>query len=307
MRFGAEHRPHLVHALEDPDQLLLVELRALRQVRRAPEVVDGEDVGARLRGRLDELRGRHLGEAEPVQGGPEAAQRRGGQLPPGALGRVSPQHRRVVEQRRQRDVEGRPPQLGRRRLGRLGQRLDHRVGHLHATGGLRVGSGGAGDPHRRLLGRDGCAGRKHDLGESAAVPQDEEGDPRQLAAPVHPALEGDPGAGRRCGQVVAERSHEVPPGCAGPWRCGRGQGRGATTPSPVSAGLSSVTPDARTAAALLVCRRGVRPRGRRDDGAAGTAVEATGLSGRATKRRSGRPDRHTSALSGRRGSGWCGA
>ena len=49
---------------------------------------------------------------------------------------------------------------------------------------------------------------------------------------------------------------------------GGGLGRGATTPSPAApegAGLSSVTPDARTAAALPVCRGFVRPRGRRDD------------------------------------------
>ena len=58
VRLGAEHRADLVDPLEDPDQLLLVELRALREVGRAAEVVDLEDVGAGLGRRLDELRGR---------------------------------------------------------------------------------------------------------------------------------------------------------------------------------------------------------------------------------------------------------
>ena len=39
VRLGAEHRPDLVDALEHPDHHLLVELRRLRQVRRAAEVV----------------------------------------------------------------------------------------------------------------------------------------------------------------------------------------------------------------------------------------------------------------------------
>ena len=43
VRLGAEHRPDLVDPLEDADQLLLVELRALGEVGRAAEVVDRED------------------------------------------------------------------------------------------------------------------------------------------------------------------------------------------------------------------------------------------------------------------------
>ena len=46
----------LVDPLEDPDQHLLVELRALGEVRRPAEVVDLEDVGAGLGRRLDQLR-----------------------------------------------------------------------------------------------------------------------------------------------------------------------------------------------------------------------------------------------------------
>ena len=286
MRLGAEHRPDLVDPLEDPDQLLLVELRALRQVRRPPEVVDGEHVGPRLGRRLDELRGRHLGEPEPVEGGPEAAQRGGRQLPPGALGRVAPQHRRVVEQGRQRDVEGGPPQLGGGRERVLGQRHHGRTGDLDAAGGLGVGRGGPGDADGGLLRGYGGARRQHHLGQAAAVAQHQEGDARQLAAPVHPALEQHLGAGRRCGQVVAERSHEYlqlgspqttgcsrassrAPSSQGPWRCGRGLGRGATTPLPVDAVTARAEPlvgDAGRADGRCAAPEGrgfVRPRGRR--------------------------------------------
>ena len=49
VRLGPEDRPDLVDPLEDPDQHLLVELRALGEVRRPPEVVDLEHVGARTR------------------------------------------------------------------------------------------------------------------------------------------------------------------------------------------------------------------------------------------------------------------
>ena len=45
VRLGAEDRTDLVDPLEHPDQRLLVELRALGEVRRAAEVVDLEDVG----------------------------------------------------------------------------------------------------------------------------------------------------------------------------------------------------------------------------------------------------------------------
>jgi len=46
VRFGTQDRPDLVDPLEDTHKLLLVELGALRQVRRPAEVVELEDVGA---------------------------------------------------------------------------------------------------------------------------------------------------------------------------------------------------------------------------------------------------------------------
>ena len=64
VRLGAEDRADLEDALEDADHDLLVELRALRQVGRPAEVVDGEDVGPALGGRGDELRRLDLDEAQ---------------------------------------------------------------------------------------------------------------------------------------------------------------------------------------------------------------------------------------------------
>ena len=123
VRLGAEHRPDLVDALEDADQLLLVELRALGEVRRPAEVVDLEDVGAALGRRLDELGGVDLG---------EAVRRRGSSRKPRRLAAASSHFARcsgcrqvdrgVVEQGRQAGVERRPPELDRRGVGRLAER-----------------------------------------------------------------------------------------------------------------------------------------------------------------------------------------
>ena len=206
VRLGAEHRADLVDPLEDADQLLLVELRALGEVRRPPEPVDREHVRPRLGRRAHHLGGGDLGEAESVERRAETAQRRGGELPARTLGRVAPQDRGVVEQRGEGDVERGAPELGRRRLGRLGEGLEDGVGHLHAAGCLLVRGRRAGDPDRRLLRWHGGAGGQDDLGEPAAVAQDHEGDARQLAPAVHPPLERDGGAGRGTRQVGAERS-----------------------------------------------------------------------------------------------------
>ena len=200
VRLRAEDRPHLVDALEDPDQLLLVELRALREVGRPAEVVDGKDVGTRLGRRLDELRRRDLREVETVEGRAETAERRSGQFPLRPLGGVPPQHRGVVEQGRQGDIERGAPQLRGRRHRRLGERLDRCLSDLDATGRLGVCRSPTDDTDSRLLGRHRGAGRQDDLRESAAVPDDEEGDARQLTTPVHPPLEGDARAGLGGGQ-----------------------------------------------------------------------------------------------------------
>ena len=70
--FRAEDRADLEHAVVDADHGLLVELRRLRQVRPAAEVVELEDVRAALGARADDLGRVDLGEALAVQEAAEA-------------------------------------------------------------------------------------------------------------------------------------------------------------------------------------------------------------------------------------------
>ena len=100
VRLGPEHRPDLVHPLEDPDHHLLVELRALRQVRRAAEVVHREDVRTGLGRRAHDLRGVDLGEPEPVERPPEPGDGRGREPENLAAARMAQRERSMVELRR---------------------------------------------------------------------------------------------------------------------------------------------------------------------------------------------------------------
>ena len=68
VRLGAEDRPDLVHALEDPDHDLLEELRALREVRGTTEVVELEHVRAALGRGRDDLWRLDLRETARVEG-----------------------------------------------------------------------------------------------------------------------------------------------------------------------------------------------------------------------------------------------
>ena len=231
MRLGPEHRPDLVDPLEDAHHLLLVELRALREVRRPAEVVDLEDVRAGLGRRGDELGRLDLGEARRVERAPEPAQSRRRELPLRLLGGVPPGDRGVVQQRRQPGVEGGSPQLDGRRRRRLRQRRDHRVGDLDAAGCLGVRGRRADHLDGGLLGRDRTLA-DHDLGEAGAVADDEERERRELAATVDPALQPDLGSGLGGGQFGRERALHGYLQWRKPWRCGRGLDRGATTPSP---------------------------------------------------------------------------
>src|SRR4051812_8661409 len=97
VRLRAPDLAGLVNALEHTDHRLLVELRALRQVRLPAEVVEPEDVRAALGRRADDLRSRDLGETEAVERPPEARYggRQDAQLRP--LPRMAPGERRVVE------------------------------------------------------------------------------------------------------------------------------------------------------------------------------------------------------------------
>ena len=195
----------LVDALEDPDQHLLVELRALGEVRRPAEVVDLEDVGAALGRRLHELGGADLGEAAGVEG------RRGS---PCRLAAASSHLARWSGCR----------QVTAAWSSSVG-RLALRVGRHSSTGGVSASSDSA-----RIVGSvtstpPGACGlavavpttstgvssggtsalaAHHDLGEPGAVADDEEGELGQLAAAVHPALQPDGRAGLGGGQLGAE-------------------------------------------------------------------------------------------------------
>ena len=206
MRLGPEHRPDLVDPLEDADQHLLVELRALGEVRRAAEVVDLEDVRARLGRRLDQLGGVHLGEAGGVQGGPEPVQARRRQLPHRAPARVSPCRRGLVEQGRQPGVERGAPELDRRGVRRVAEGGDPRRGDLHTAGSLRVRGRRTDHLDRRLLRGQRLPVPDHDLCQAGPVADDQEGDRRELAAAVHPALQADWCAGDGVRELAGHRA-----------------------------------------------------------------------------------------------------
>ena len=200
VRFGPEHRAGLVDALEDADHRLLVELRGLGQVGGPPEVVHAEHGGAGLGGRRYELRRLDLGEAQLVQRGPEAVQRRGGQLPARPAGRMPPGHGRVVQDRGQPGVDRGPPQVDRRRLRGLAEQHDRGFGHFDAARRGRVARGQAGDRDDALL----SAAPHHlqalrvpddHLGQARTVPQDKERHRAEHPAAVHPALDQDRAAG----------------------------------------------------------------------------------------------------------------
>ena len=158
------------------------------------EVVDGEDVGARLGRGADELRGRDLGELERPQRGTEPAHRGARDLPRRPVARVSQGHRGMVEVRRQPGPERRSPQLGGRGERGLGERRDRGFDELGATRRRLVGRDRAGHLDDGLLGQpgellDGVAVLDDDLGQARPVAQDEERDAREDAAPVDPAGE----------------------------------------------------------------------------------------------------------------------
>jgi hypothetical protein len=96
--FGAEHRAGLVDPFEYADHHLLVELRRLGEIGGAPEVVDGEHVGAGLRRHTDDLGCLDLGEALRIQCLSKPAQGRRRQPPYRLLRGVAPQHGRMIEE-----------------------------------------------------------------------------------------------------------------------------------------------------------------------------------------------------------------
>ena len=221
VRLGAEHRPGLVDPLEDADHRLLVELRGLGQVGRAPEVVHAEHAGAGLGGRRHELRRLDLGEAECVQRGPEAAQRRGGQLPARPPGRMPPGHGGVVQDRGQPGVDRGPPYVDRRGLRGLAEQRDPGFGHLDAAGRGPVARGHAGDRDDALLSAaphrsQGLRLTDDHLSQARTVSQDEERHRTERPAAVHPALDQDRAAGNGRWQLGSQRAGKASQrGCQG--------------------------------------------------------------------------------------------
>ena len=98
VRFGPEHRTHLIDALMHSDHRLLVELRALGQVGVPAEVVDPKDVGASLGGGGHQLGGLDLHETQPVQVPSESGHRGCRQVSHRPLAWVAPRQRGVVQQ-----------------------------------------------------------------------------------------------------------------------------------------------------------------------------------------------------------------
>jgi hypothetical protein len=245
VRLGAEDGPGLVHALEHADEHLLVELRALREVRAPPEVPDLEHVRAALRRRGDELRCLDLGEAEPVERRPETRQRRGGDPEPRALTLMTKRDRSVVEPGRQLLPQPRPAQVDRDvRLGPREHAGLWRV-QLGASGRLR-GCGVAGDLDHGLERQLTQLSRvvvlaEHDLREALPVPEQDEGHAAELAAVLEPTREEHAlaGVGRKLARRDAFHGGHLPsdnsPGSAD----GR-RSRGATAlclPRPSGGGL----------------------------------------------------------------------
>ena len=101
VRFGPEHGTDLVHALEHADHHLLVELRRLREITGAAEVVDAKDVGARLRRGRDDLRRLDLDETGGVERLAHPGQRQRAEPEHRTAARVAQRDGRVVELERQ--------------------------------------------------------------------------------------------------------------------------------------------------------------------------------------------------------------
>jgi hypothetical protein len=196
VRLGAEDRSRLVDALEDADHRLLVELRALRQIRGSTEVVDGEDVGAALGRGGDDLRGLDLGEAQPVERVPKACNRGGSEAEDRLLARMAQRERREVESRGELCRQAWSPQVQGCALGRPGDDLHFRVVKLGAIRRARRGDDRPLHRHHRLgrklgqpLGLVGIV--DDDLPESAAVAQDQEAHSAEPALAMQPAGQPD--------------------------------------------------------------------------------------------------------------------
>ena len=71
VRLGAINVTGFKHALHSGHRMLFVKLRTLREIGRAIEILDREQVGATLSRARDNLRGKNFGESASPQGRPK--------------------------------------------------------------------------------------------------------------------------------------------------------------------------------------------------------------------------------------------
>ncbi len=185
---GAVHGRDLEHAFEHADHDLLVQLRALREVRGMPEVVDGEQVRAALRACRDDLGRADLGEPLGHQVIPERGDQFGLYLQRGAFLQAAHGHHAVVQHGFRVDV---PFHLGNLDRAGLHGGADHAELtdlHLEPAGRLGVRLDGARDLHAALRERQVQA-LADALRDAAHVAQHHELHAAQVAAGVHEALQ----------------------------------------------------------------------------------------------------------------------
>ena len=216
VRLGAEHRAHLVHALEHADHDLLVELRRLRQVGLLAEVVHAEDVGPALARRRQQFGRLDLGEALAVQ--VFAVGRHDGRLhaEQRAPRRVPQPHGGVVQERVEPGLDHRLVDRERQRLGHGGHQAHGRLVQLEATARLRLRDHAPLDRDHRFRQcprqrRQALGLLGHGLRDAVAVADQQEADAAQRACLMEPALHRHPLArvGRQVGRSYS--FHVAPP------------------------------------------------------------------------------------------------
>ncbi len=203
VRLGTEHRSDLVHALEDANHDLLVELRALSEIRGAAEVVEAEDVRTALGRGLDDLGGLDLDELAGIEGGAEAGDCGGRDAEDALAPRVAQRDGRVIELGGQRGAELRAVEVERWRRDRRRQDRHLRVDDLCSSRRGRVRDHAAPDLQHALLDEAGELSRLRqvrddDLRQAGRVAQDEERHGLELALAVQPAFEQHGLAGVLC-------------------------------------------------------------------------------------------------------------
>ena len=131
MRFGTECWTNLEDPLQRPDHDLLVELWALSEIGRPPEVVDGKDVGPALGRGLEQLRGRNFREALFDERVAKSLQRRAQEALRRAAGGMAQRHRRMIEPGRKLRGHHGPKEFHGRLFVPRTDHVDRRVMDFH--------------------------------------------------------------------------------------------------------------------------------------------------------------------------------